>query len=135
MLFKDFPFLSNFHPCNITYNNIVFPSVENAYQAQKCPERANEFIDIPANKAKRLGSKVSIRADWDDVKLRIMWDLVHQKFEDENLLKQLKAIDEPIIEHNWWHDNFWGTCICDECKNKEKHNWLGKILEDIKENS
>lgn len=135
MLFKDFPFLSNFHPCNITYNNVLFSSVENAYQAQKCPERANEFIDIPANKAKRLGSKVSIRADWDDVKLRVMWDLVHQKFKDENLLRQLKAIDEPIVEHNWWHDNFWGACICEECKNKEKHNWLGRILEDIKENS
>jgi ribA/ribD-fused uncharacterized protein len=135
MFFKDFPFLSNFHPCTIVYNGLNFPSVENAYQAQKCPERAIEFVNITANKAKCLGKKVQVRPDWDDVKLKIMWDLVHQKFEDKELLRQLKLIDEPIVEHNWWHDNYWGVCTCNECRNKESHNWLGRILEDIKENN
>jgi ribA/ribD-fused uncharacterized protein len=132
MYFKDYPFLSNFHPCKIIYNNVEYPSVENAYQAQKCPERSQEFINISAKDAKNLGKKVEVRPDWDEIKLKIMWDLVHQKFEDPQLLSQLKAIKEPIAEHNWWHDNYWGICTCDKCKDVPAHNWLGKILENIK---
>lgn len=132
MYFKYFPFLSNFHPCEIEYNGLKYHSVENAYQAQKCPERANEFVDITPFKAKQLGKNVEVRPDWDDVKLRIMWDLVHQKFSDPELLKQLKAVNESIVEHNWWHDNYWGDCTCDKCKNITGQNWLGKILEDLK---
>ena len=67
-----------------------------------------------------------------EVKLRVMWDLVHQKFEDPELLSQLKAIKEPIIEHNWWHDNYWGICTCDKCRDVKATNWLGKMLENIK---
>ncbi len=132
MYFRDYPFLSNFHECKIIYNGRAYPSVENAYQAQKCPARASEFENISAKEAKNLGKKVEARPDWDNVKLRIMWDLVHQKFEDENLLAQLKQIKEPIVEHNWWHDNYWGVCTCERCRDIKAENWLGKILEDIK---
>ena len=135
MYFKDYPFLSNFHPCEITYEGITYHSVENAYQAQKCPERASEFIDISAKDAKNLGKKVEVRPDWDNIKLRIMWDLVHQKFEDPDLLSQLQSVPSPIVEHNWWHDNYWGACTCDKCRDIPGLNWLGKILEDIKEKS
>ena len=67
MYFKDYPFLSNFHPCNITYNDITYPSVENAYQAQKCPERANEFINISAKDAKKLGREVEVRETFNNI--------------------------------------------------------------------
>ena len=132
MYFKDYPFLSNFHPCRIQYGGIIYPSVENAYQAQKFPELAEEFVNISAKDAKNLGKKVDVRPDWEDVKLRIMWDLVQQKFTYRDLRMKLKSVKEPIVEHNWWHDNYWGVCTCDKCKNVEAKNWLGKILEHIK---
>ena len=61
MYFKDCPFLSNFHPCEIQYGGIIYPSVENAYQAQKCPERAEEFVNISARDAKNLGKLMFVR--------------------------------------------------------------------------
>ena len=35
----DYRFLSNFHPCDITYNGINYKSTENAYQAQKTNDK------------------------------------------------------------------------------------------------
>lgn len=133
MYFKDYPFLSNFYECKIEWNGIVYPSVENAYQAQKCPELAMSFLDITPNKAKNFGKKVRVRQDWDDIKLRLMFDLVKQKFQDPELLAKLRGIKGPIVEHNWWHDNYWGACTCDKCRSKTKFNRLGSILEWIRD--
>jgi hypothetical protein len=37
-----------------------------------------------------------------------------------------------LIEGNWWHDNFYGSCTCNKCVNKGENN-LGKILMKIRE--
>lgn len=37
-----------------------------------------------------------------------------------------------IVEGNYWHDNYWGNCTCDKCKNIEGQNKLGKILMKIR---
>ena len=79
-----------------------------------------------------MGKKVDVRPDWEDVKLRIMWDLVQQKFTYRDLRMKLKSVKEPIVEHNQWHDNYWGVCTCDKCKNVESKNWLEKILKHLK---
>ena len=39
---------------------------------------------------------------------------------------------EEIVEGNYWHDNYWGNCTCDKCKNIEGQNKLGKILMKIR---
>lgn len=32
----DYRWLSNFSPCNVTIDGLTYPSVEHAYQSQKC---------------------------------------------------------------------------------------------------
>jgi hypothetical protein len=44
----------------------------------------------------------------------------------------LSTGDMELTESNWWHDNFWGVCTCNKCKDGE--NNLGKILMDIRLN-
>lgn len=136
MLFcEEYDFLSNFYLTPVTYADRLYPSTENAYQAQKCPERAKEFENITPAKAKRLGRKVEVRSDWDEVKDRVMFDLIKIKFmNNPQLLNKLKEIKGPIIEHNYWHDNYWGDCTCPECQNIPGKNTLGHILEFWRDN-
>lgn len=130
--FSDsYRFLSNFYPCAIVYNKLIFSSVENAYQASKCAIEKDqlEFINISAGKAKQLGKEVPLRIDWDTVKLDIMRELVTQKFYNIELQNKLLATyPDELIEGNNWNDTFWGKC------NNIGENWLGKILMEVREN-
>ncbi len=47
----------------------------------------------------------------------------------ECMRELMETRDNIIIEDTTgWHDNIWGYCTCDKCKNKEHKNYLGKIL-------
>lgn len=139
-------FLSNFHPCKITYQGITYPSVEHYYVAMKVKNDqqingryvtaadCREWIaklDSPGL-AKKIGQTLKVRSDWDLVKISTMEWGVREKFSDINLREQLlQTGDEEIIEGNTWHDSFWGQCSCPKCGGKGE-NYLGKILMKIR---
>lgn len=108
----DYYFLSNFHPAKIEYNGLVYGSAEAAFQAQKCPERASEFCHLGPKSAKALGSRVELRKDWEDVKIRIMFSILLCKFTQNPDLKEmlLNTGDAVLIEGNTWGDTYWGAC-------------------------
>jgi len=120
-------FLSNFYPCDIEYNGYHYGSVEAAFQAQKCPGREQEFVNLNPSQAKRLGRRVRLRSDWEHVKIRIMWELLCYKFSDRNLMGLLLQVNGPIVEDNTWGDRFWGKC------KGEGKNYLGLMLEKIRD--
>ena len=132
--FRDeYSFLSNMYSCKVTYKNITYDSTEAAFHAQKCPERAAEFIGLNPSASKKLGRQVELRSDWEDVKVQIMEEIVREKFL-QNLDLQAKLIatgDEELVEGNWWYDTFWGVCT----NRKYDHvgeNHLGKILMKVR---
>ena len=102
---------------------------EAAFQAQKCPSRILEFIDLPPNKAKSLGRKVHLRPDWDQVKDQIMYEICKCKFTQNPTLKLMliKTSDQELIEGNYWKDTYWGVC------KGIGQNKLGKILMRLRE--
>jgi len=72
-------FLSNFYPCLIYYEAISYPSVEHAYQAAKTDNldiRRTIARALSPAKAKKLGRCVELRADWELVKIPIMFELL-----------------------------------------------------------
>lgn len=121
---EEYAWLSNFYITPIIYNGIKYTSTEAAFQAQKCPERALEFVDLPPALAKKLGRQVPLRPDWEEVKDKVMYEVVYYKFKYNEDLKQklLATGDEGIIEGNTWHDTYWGVC------KGQGLNKLGKIL-------
>ena len=133
----DHKFLSNFHPCSVSYENVVFESVEHAYQYAKCYKSSDKTKILSAKTAKEskfFGRSVKLRKDWDKVKDGIMTDLVKQKFSKEPLKSLLLATESAkIIEGNFWHDNYWGNCLCDHCKNIRGRNMLGNILMGVRD--
>lgn len=89
----DYLFLSNFYPCDIIYEGQVYPSSEHAYQVAKVlgKERRWYFTkrhnQISARIAKKMGRRQDIRADWDNVKLQVMEDILRIKFPIPELQK------------------------------------------------
>ena len=129
--FRDeYSFLSNFHPCKIAWEGEFYPSVEHAYQASKTTKLAerHQFTKITAKAAKRLGSKLKLRPDWESVKLGIMYKLLAQKFSDSYYALLLSSTgDAELIEGNNWGDNFWGVC------GEHGQNHLGKLLMKVRD--
>lgn len=73
--FKDgYAWLSNFCPVDVILDGVYYPSTENAYQAAKTLDfiERQQFTDCHAGKAKRLGKKITIRDDWNDVKYEVI---------------------------------------------------------------
>lgn len=117
--------LSNFTPCLVTLDNVVYPSTENAYQAAKTIsiEERKPFEVITSAQAKRLGRTVKCREDWVIIKLHVMENLNRQKFSKEPFRSKLLATGEQRLEEgNNWGDVFWGVC-----NNRGKNN-LGRLI-------
>jgi len=122
----NYAFLSNMWLCAFEYEGLIWNSSEAAYQAMKDGTRHYWRIvrDMTAGDAKRYGRRIKIRKDWDDIKIRIMTDIVFCKFSQNNYLKimLLDTGDRLIVEGNRWGDQFWGV------SNGHGRNELGRIL-------
>jgi len=106
-------FLSNFSPCNVEFEGMVFPTVEHAYQAAKTLDLSlrQQIAALPTpGKAKRFGRQLELRPDWDRLRVSIMLQLLISKFTHEPWRGLLIATrDEELIEGNTWGDRFWGA--------------------------
>ncbi len=129
----EYRFLSNFWKVPVQYDGQWYPSTEHAYQAAKTSDlslrAAIRRAPHPAD-AKKLGRRVTLRGDWEDIKIQVMDDLLKQKFSyGSDLARQLVATGTAeLIEGNHWNDTFWGVC-----RGVGKNN-LGKILMRIRAN-
>lgn len=122
----EYAFLSNFYSSPITISGINFPTVEHAFQALKtidAEERKKIAVAATPGQAKRLGRKVQLRQDWEEVKENVMYICLKAKFDIPELREKLLATGESeLIEGNWWGDTYWGVC------NGIGQNRLGQLL-------
>ena len=127
---EPYRFLSNFYYCKVLYDELLYDSVEHAYQAAKTQhQEEREWIKSAKTpgEAKRRGQKITIKKDWEYVKLGVMSLLVKRKFKTPKLEEKLLATgNAELIEGNYWHDTFWGVC------NGKGENHLGKILMQVR---
>lgn len=120
-------YLSNFYPSLVVLDGVEYPTVEHAYQAAKTldpNERRHILTAATPGRAKRLGRRVHLRPDWEEVKVQVMAKLVWQKFSRHpELRRQLLATGgQRLAEGNSWGDVFWGVC------GGRGQNYLGRIL-------
>lgn len=126
-------FLSNFWfvPGGVRLGDLTGPTVEHVFQAAKTLDPAQRAAVLAAEKpgpAKRLGGRVTLRPDWERVKLGVMARLQASKYAQPDLAQQLLATgDALLVEGNRWCDTFWGVCSC-PAHNDQGQNWLGQIL-------
>lgn len=121
--------LSNMYDIPVTYNGYTFQNSESAFQAQKCPQYVEKFVNLSGYDAKSLGKSLPLREDWAEVRVGIMTEIVYAKFSQNSELKRklLETGNVHLREGNTWGDKFWG--VCDGCG----MNMLGKILMRVRE--
>lgn len=122
----EYAFLSNFYLSPIRYEGRIWRTVEHAFQAAKTLDAAEKRqiqSALTPGLAKKIGRRVALRYDWEDIKMAVMIDLVHLKFQDPVLRAKLLATYPNLLEEgNTWGDRFWGTVRGDG------QNALGRIL-------
>ena len=130
--FGDYRWLSNFHISPTELYGVIFPSVENAYQAAKTtPDARTAFLTCTPSEAKKLGNQVDMNYPvkyWDAVRSPIMFQLLQSKFKQPDLAVRLLATKGKYLEEtNWWNDKFWGVC------RGVGQNTLGYLLMKVRE--
>lgn len=127
----DYRWLSNFYPCAVFYEGRVYGSSEAAYQSAKTVQTQlrDRFTTLTASESKKLGRQITIRDDWNEIKLKVMHDILLDKFTRDSALREtlLATGDKYLEETNWWNDTFWGVC-----KGVGENN-LGKTLMKIRQ--
>lgn len=127
----SYEFLSNFFHAPFYFAGELWPTAEHAYQAFKTNNEESREKILNARTpggAKRLGKKVKIRPDWEEVKFSIMEDIVRSKFKDRALKNRLlRTKDKTLIEDTTWGDTTWGVDT-----GMVGRNWLGQILMKVR---
>jgi ribA/ribD-fused uncharacterized protein len=122
--FKQYRWLSNFAGAEssatqwqvvIQFEGMQYPSVEHAYQAAKTLNEAERktLAQAPlASQTKRLGRRITMRPNWNEIRVSVMQDLLFQKFSPtlNPTLAQLlwNTGERELVELNTWGDDFWG---------------------------
>lgn len=127
MFFRnEYWYLSNMYPCEIRVNGLTFTCAEACFQSFKTTNlnERKKFQGLNGFEAKKLGKKLKLRSDWNDIRIEVMARVVNAKFKQNPELKHklLNTGNLTIIENNTWNDTFWG-----KCNNKGLNN-LGKII-------
>ena len=122
----EYLFLSNFYQGEVfDYKGYKFDNGEAPFQAEKCFSRVKEFEMETPGRCKKLGRKVQLRDDWEEVKSDVMYDVCKEKFtQDQNLkYKLLDTGGVEIIEGNSHRDKIWGMTF-----SKKTNTWSGRNL-------
>lgn len=127
----EYYFLSNFSDSVFVYDGIQYQNAESAFQSMKCENKADrmQFSDLNSTEAKKLGRKVSLRKDWEAIKVEQMRQIVSEKFRQNPDLKEklINTGDAYLEEGNTWGDRIWGTV------DGRGANLLGQILMTLRE--
>ena len=125
----EYSFLSNFEKCTIEFEGLTYPSVEHAFQAAKTldTDKRLSFTKGSPGCAKRMGRRLELRPDWEEIKDSVMYACLKSKFQNDDMRKKLIATgDAVLIEGNNHGDHYWGMV------NGEGKNNLGRLLMQIR---
>jgi ribA/ribD-fused uncharacterized protein len=140
--FGDYRWMSNFHPATIQINDMFydeegndryldFPTNEHAFMYAKLIQPDHKYenylkiVKLSPTKVKEWGRSIQLRADWEQIKKKVMFDVNWAKYTQHPDLaaKLLETGNKLLIERNYWGDTTWGID-----HNKGGKNYLGKIL-------
>ena len=135
-------FLSNYYPSPVSEKFkdgtiITYPTVEHAFQATKTKDISlrKQIANCATPKdAKHMGRHISLRKDWNDIKIQVMITYLRIKFSNPELKQKLINTGNDYLEEgNNWHDNLYGNCYCEKCKDINGQNHLGRMLMQVRE--
>jgi ribA/ribD-fused uncharacterized protein len=104
---------------------------EHGFQARKAKHKQDHDRIAECatpGQAKRMGRSVTLRDDWEEVKIATMAEVLWEKFGRSPLIERLlETGEQTLIEGNSWGDQFWGATWNDN-GDLEGRNVLGRLL-------
>lgn len=130
----DFYIFSNFSAFAVEWKGKLWMTSEHAYQAEKFDDEEMKmqiFNSRSAHEAFKFAgdNKSKRRADWNDIKLKIMKDILREKVLQHPYVKKklIDSGDKELIEDSW-RDSYWGWG-----PNKDGENHLGKLWMEVRD--
>ena len=131
----DFYFLSNMYECDIEFNKNKFKSIEHAYIYHKYDNieiKKLALSDIDGKVLKIESKRFKKVKGWDDIKLKLMYELLKVKFNKTPFKEMLISTNDcNIVEGNSWNDTFWGVDITQTPNIGENH--LGRLIMKVRD--
>ena len=124
---------SNFYEAPFEINNIIWPSVENYFQAQKFPTDSilqEKIRKASPQVAKRLGRTKSphFKFNWEECKEDVMLEALQAKFSQHpNLMALLKSTGDATLKEKSARDSYWGGTT------KTAKNRMGVLLASVRD--
>jgi ribA/ribD-fused uncharacterized protein len=112
---QDHYYLSNFSAFRVEWKRITFDTSEAAYHWERFAGAPTYQRVVRASRSAHdafrfaQDMKSFQRADWDDVKVGIMRDILRAKADQhEYVRRKLLQTGERVLIENSWRDPFWG---------------------------
>lgn len=131
---QKFSKFSNFSKTPMVIDGKQWDTVEHFFQAMKTEdEQQQERIRKTSNpkEAKKLGRKVTLRQDWEQVRYLIMLKALRVKFSTEPLKSLLLDTKDAVIYEDSPYDMVWGTGVRGGVG--KGRNLLGKAIMQVRD--
>ena len=106
-----------------------YPSIVNAVEASKFANYMKKRIMqlcLPS-----AAFKMGAAAPYTEEQVDLCQSLIREAYSEDTEL--LLSMTGSIVFANNFHDNFYGACSCPKCSYAKKYNWVGKTLEDMRD--
>ena len=131
-----FDFLSPFEDdAEVKIGDRKYKTFIGAYYGELRPEYSSAFCGIAhAKDAQNAAIGLGI-AQADDHAVEVMKAVLRERYLQHSYEREsLSGVAGTAIEwRNRLHENFWGACICEDCRGKERHNHYGRLLMELAE--
>lgn len=135
---------------SVMYDNIEYPNVISAFQAAKTFDmgmRREIWLTSWFGDVVEIGHSLNLRSDWHDVRVGIMYDLLRQKFSQDDYRKLLLSTMDAEIVYSHDMDDMLYDCdheesfaLFDKCTSETfwgvydgtGENMLGKLIMRIR---
>jgi len=130
---NEFYVFSNFSSFAVKWKGKLYMTSEHAYHSEKF-EDENLKEQIRNARSAHVALKITeankdkYRDDWDEIKLKVMKEILRAKVEQHPYIKKklIESGDKKLIEDSW-RDSYWGWG-----SNKDGENHLGKLWMEVR---
>lgn len=127
---QEFYVLSNFSSFTLMHKGLLFYTSEAAYHWEKFDDPVTKkliHIAPSAHEAFHTAQRYKqfVRHDWEDIKCRVMLDILHDKcIQHEYVRRKLLETGDRRLVENSWRDSFWGIGPNGNGKNMLGELWM-----------
>ena len=131
---EDYGYLSNFADSPIQLSEVIWPTSEHYYQAQKFTDPSVQQKILNAStpdEAFKLSRKYNhlVKSDWMDVRHSVMRYIVFEKFrQNRHFTHLLVSTGDKLLKEHSHKDSYWG-----DGGDGQGQNELGKILMEVRD--